>query len=414
MSKNYKPQWHEPVAAIIIEEETPLEGTIEVGVVVLADGPLDPVPLSEGPRDLPDYTAPRSSVGVMPDFSTLTSGDKGTADVAQNTKDAVQGVADKAKDTAAQVQDKAKDTAAQVQDKVKDTAADVADKAKDTAGKIAASVSEASDTAKETVTDAADKAKSLSAKIGGATTSGAQSVGTSLWTLVQRSPLQALVFIGSLIWLLRHNRSAASQPPVSINDAAGKVGTAAGQVQATLGTLGSQVKEQTQHGQGWLSTTLQNSPLVVGAMALIAGVALGLSVPETSYEDKLLGGKRDELVGKVQDAAQDLTHKVTTVAQTAVHDAVESVKEEAKNQGLAGEIKPEDANQDLADLVGKVQEAAQKVTTVAQSATQSAVEGAKGEAKNQGLTGDAKTDDAKGDDAKPAEGQSGDQNQSQS
>lgn len=393
MSKNYKPQWHEPVAAIIIEEETPLEDTIEVGVIVLADGPLDPVPLSEGPRELPDYTAPRSSVGAMPDFSTLTSGDKGT-DVAQKTQDAIQGVADKAKDAASDAADKAKDTAAQVQDKVKDTAADVADKAKDAAGKIAASVSDASDTAKETVTDAADKAKSLSAKIGGATTSGAQSAGTALWNLVQRSPLQALVFIGSLIWLIRHNQSAASEPPVSINDAAGKVGTAAGQVQGTLSTLGSQVKEQAQHGQGWFSKTLQDSPLVIGAMALIAGVALGLSVPETSYEDKLLGGKRDELVGKVQDAAQDLTQKVTTVAQTAVHEAVESVKEEAKNQGLAGEIKPEDANKDLADLVGKVQEAAQKVTTVAQAATQSAVEGAKGEAKNQGLTGDKKPEDA--------------------
>ncbi len=401
MSKNYKPRWQEPVAAIIVEEEVPLEDTIEVGVVVLADGPLDPVPLSEGPRDPADYTAPRSSVGAMPDFSTststLASGDKGTADVAQNTKDAVQGVADKAKSAASDAADKAKDTAAQVQDKAKDTVADVADKAKDAAGKIAASVSDASDTAKETVTDAADKAKSLSAKIGGATTSGARSAGTTLWNLVQRSPLQALVFLGSLIWLVRHNQSAASAPPVSINDAAGKVGTAAGQVQGTLNTLGSQVKEQAQHGQGWFSKTLQDSPLVIGAMALIAGAALGLSVPETSYEDKLLGGKRDELVGKVQDAAQDLTQKVTTVAQTAVHDAVESVKEEAKNQGLAGEIKPEDANKDLADLVGKVQEAAQKVTTVAQAATQSAVEGAKDEAKNQGLTGDKKPEDGSQD-----------------
>ncbi len=342
MSKNNKPQWHEPVAAIIIEEETPLEDTIEVGVIVLADGPLDPVPLGEGPRDPADYTAPRSSVGAMPDFSSLTSGDKGT-DVAQKTQDAVQGVADKAKSAAGDAADRAKDTAVDVADKVKDTAADVADKAKDAAGKIAASVSDASDTVKDTAVQTADKAKSLSAKIGGATTSGAQSAGTALWTLVQRSPLQALVFIGSLIWLVRHNQSAASVPPVSLNDAAGKVGTAAGQAQAALGTLGTQVKEQAQHGQGWLATTLQESPLVIGAMALIAGAALGLSVPETSYEDKLLGEKRDALVGQVQDAASDLTQKVTVVAQTAVHEAVETVKAEAKNQGLTGEAKPDDA-----------------------------------------------------------------------
>ena len=332
MSKHNKREWHEPVTAVPVDKDAPIENTIEVGVVALADGPLDPVSLSEG------SLGPARLASTSPTFSQH----KGT-DVAQNTKDAVQGVAEKAKSAASNAADKAKDTSAQVQDKVKDTATDVADKAKDAAGKIAASVSDAKDTVKDTAAQTADKAKSLPAKVGGATASGVQSAGTALWTLVQRSPLQALVFIGSLIWLVRHNSSAASQPPVSLSDTAGKVGTAAGQVQTTLGTLGSQVKEQAQHGQGWFAKTLQDSPLAIGAMALIAGAALGLSVPESAYEDKVLGGKRDELVGKVQDAAQDLTHKVTTVAQTAVHEAVESVKEEAKNQGLTGEAKADDA-----------------------------------------------------------------------
>ena len=369
MSRHNKPQWHEPVAAIIIEEDAPLEDTIEVGVVVLADGPLDPVPLSEGPRDQADYAAPRSSVGAMPDFNSPASSQNKGTDVAQNTQDAVQGVADKAKDAAsdaagkakdaaADTADKVKDAAAQVQDKVKDTAADLTDKAKDAAGKIAASVTDAEAKVKDSTAQTADTAKSLSAK-----------TGNALWSLVQRSPLQTLVFLGSLLWLVRHNSSAASQPPVSINDAAGKVGTAAGQAQAALGTLGSQVKEQAQHGQGWFAKTLQQSPLIIGAMALIAGAALGLSVPETSYEDKMLGGKRDELVGKVQDAAQDLTQKVTVVAQTAAHDAVESVKAEAKNQGLTGDADTDDAKPE-----------------------------------------DAKPEDAKPEDAPPA----GDQNQSQS
>ena len=332
MSKHNRPQWHEPVAAIIVEEDTPLEDTIEVGVVVLADGPLDPVPLSEGPGDPADYAAPRSSVGAMPDFSSPASLQNKGTDVAQKTQDAVQGAADKAKDAVSDTASKAKDAAADTASKAKDTAADLSGKAKDAAGKIAASVTDAEAKVKDSTAQTADKAKSLSAQ-----------TGTALWTFVQRSPLQTLVFLGSLIWLVRHNSSAASQPPVSINDAAGKVGTAAGQAQAALGTLGSQVKEQAQHGQGWFAKTLQESPLVIGAMALIAGAALGLSVPETSYEDKLLGEKRDALVSQVQDAAQDLTQKVTTVAQTAAHDAVESVKAEAKNQGLTGEAKTDDA-----------------------------------------------------------------------
>lgn len=42
-----------------------------------------------------------------------------------------------------------------------------------------------------------------------------------------------------------------------------------------------------------------------------------------------------QLLDKATEAASDLAQKVTTAAQTAVHDAAESGKAEAENQGLA-------------------------------------------------------------------------------
>ena len=69
-------------------------------------------------------------------------------------------------------------------------------------------------------------------------------------------------------------------------------------------------------------------------MGIVFGAGLGFAVPETNYEHKTLGKTRDALADKATAAAQGLGQKVTTVAQTAVHDAIESGREEAKNQGL--------------------------------------------------------------------------------
>lgn len=327
MSKNNRPEWHEPAEAVVVVVEDPIEDTIEVGVVMLADGPLDSVPLGEGPREMDDYDAPRRSAGPMPNLTMDGIQDKGK-DVTQQAQDAAQGVAAKAQDAAAKVQDKAQDIAQGAAGKVQDLTQ-----------KVAAGTSDAASTAKAKAGDAA------------ATTQGALSAfGNALWTIAQRSPLQTLSLLGSLVWLLTNNSAAAKLPPVSINDAADdaaeKVGTVAGHVQVAASNLGAQVQGGARRGAGWFTTTLQQNPLVIGAMAIVVGAGLGLAVPETEYENHLLGETRDKLADQAQAAASDLTHKVQAVAQTAAQTAVDSVKDEAKNQGLTGEAGAAPAPQD--------------------------------------------------------------------
>jgi hypothetical protein len=338
MSKNNRPEWHEPAEAVVVVVEDPIEDTIEVGVVMLADGPLDPVPLGEGPREMDDYDAPRHSAGPMPNLTMDGIQDKGK-DVTQQAQDAAQGVAAKAQDAAAKVQDKAQDIAQGAAGKVQDLTQ-----------KVAAGTSDAASTAKAKASDAAATAK---AKAGdaAATTQGALSAfGNALWTIAQRSPLQTLSLLGSLVWLLTNNSAAAKLPPVSINDAADdaaeKVGTVAGHVQVAASNLGAQVQGGAQRGAGWFTTTLQQNPLVIGAIAIVVGAGLGLAVPETEYENHLLGETRDKLADQAQAAASDLTHKVQAVAQTAAQTAVDSVKDEAKNQGLTGDAGAAPAPQD--------------------------------------------------------------------
>ena len=303
MSKiTHRPEWHEPVSALDVDVDDSLEDTVEVGEVVLVDGPIDAVPLSSSPSSVRNTQFPRHSAGPMPDFEATGK------ETINKVKETVQDLKDKAQD---------------MTQKITETASG----AKDAAG-------DALDTVKAAGVNATGVLSGAAGKISAAGTTGVQSAGAAVWTLIQRNPLQALCVIASLIWFLRNNKSAASQPPVSLSDAAEKVGSVAGQVQVAAINLRSQVQGQAQHSAGWFSQTLHANPLAIGAMAIVFGAGLGFAVPETPYEDKLLGKTRDDLAGKAQEAAQDFGSKVQTVAQTVVHDAIETVKEEAKNQGL--------------------------------------------------------------------------------
>jgi len=263
MSKhNHNPQWHEPVSRLEIETDYSLEDkTLENTIEV-------------GQVDFVDSAADKEAPGhEMP----------------------------------GKVQEKIQN--------LKDKAQDIKDKAQDVTQKITEKASEVK----------ATRTSGLSGAVGKLGTAGAakaQSAGTALWTLIQRNPLQALSVIGSTYWLLQNNKVTASQPPVSLTDAAEKVGSVAGSVQAAAGNLKDQVQDHAKHGAGWFGRTLQSNPLAIGAMALVFGAGLGFAVPETSYEDKLLGKTCDTLAGKATEAATDLGHKVQSVAQTAVHGAI--------------------------------------------------------------------------------------------
>ena len=225
MSKKHSTEWHPPVEAVIVETVDPIEDTIEVGAVILIDGPIDPVPLGTGATDKADFSPPRHSAGPMPDFGTQIFG--------------------------MQMQDKGKELAQQTQDGAQKTGASVADKAQDISEKVAqsaaaakAAVSDKADAVKAVVSDKADTVKAAAGSAGGAAQSALGSAGMAVWTVAQRSPLQAIALILSIVWLIRNHREAASQPVVTLPDAAAKVGTVAGQVQIAAGNLSAQVSAQ--------------------------------------------------------------------------------------------------------------------------------------------------------------------------
>lgn len=78
---------------------------------------------------------------------------------------------------------------------------------------------------------------------------------------------------------------------------------------------------------------LQN-PLVLGVAALGAGMAVGMGVPRTDVETRLVGEARDDLVEKVREVVDDKKAKVEQVAGRVYEEGKRVAKEAAREEGL--------------------------------------------------------------------------------
>jgi len=132
----------------------------------------------------------------------------------------------------------------------------------------------------------------------------------------------------------------------SISDTAG---SAAGSVSRAAGSAVDNVKhlaEKTRAGAADLSHRtiekaeqlgtkaqetyhhyLEEKPWAIGALAVAAGAAIGMAIPSTRYEGRLMGEARMNLVNKVQESASELIDN----AKQAASDAGQTLKDEAQN-----------------------------------------------------------------------------------
>ena len=114
------------------------------------------------------------------------------------------------------------------------------------------------------------------------------------------------------------------------NTAGQVVGQVATRVQGTAGQVVAQTQTLVQGTTGQFQRIMQENPLALGAVATGVGVAVGLLVPETPGEHKLLGEARDTVAQRAGERLSETMDKVSQVAEKAQ----ETAKEEAKAQGL--------------------------------------------------------------------------------
>lgn len=115
-----------------------------------------------------------------------------------------------------------------------------------------------------------------------------------------------------------------------VGTVAGTVGGAAGQVAGTVQTVATQAVWQAQglvqQTTSQLQRTMRENPLALAAVATGAGVAVGLLVPETPHEHRLMGEARDTVVertGEVVSETMDKVRQATDQAETVVMQTVE-------------------------------------------------------------------------------------------
>jgi Protein of unknown function (DUF3618) len=109
------------------------------------------------------------------------------------------------------------------------------------------------------------------------------------------------------------------------------------QVQQTSGQVVGQVQEQASRAQSFLSRQLDENPLLVGAVAVAIGGVLAGTMRSTEQEDQMLGPSRDKLLGSAREMTQDTMQKVSRV----VDEVQSTAKEEAKQQSLIPNAKPQ-------------------------------------------------------------------------
>jgi len=118
----------------------------------------------------------------------------------------------------------------------------------------------------------------------------------------------------------------------NVSDTVSEVGARAGElkdrVQERAGELGDVARERARGARGGLEGMMRDNPLAVAGGAAVIGLALGMLLPETEPERRVMGAKRDELVDRVQQAAG----RVKDVAVEAGRDLQNTVREEVSQR----------------------------------------------------------------------------------
>lgn len=238
----------------------------------------------------------------------------------------------------------------------------------------------------------------------------ARDTGSRLFDFIRENPLPvAAVGLGA-VWLIQQrNRSEISGDRMArfaytgperrgpglrrrIADRAGEVSERAGEIAGSarervselgssarerasdigegarerLSDIGSRAREQGQRARGGLDRMMDENPLAVAAGVTILGLAIGLLVPESERENRLLGPTRDNLVDRAQTTAQ----RVKDAALEATNEVREVVREEAAYR--APEIKS--SLKDAAASIGaQVKDAAGRVKEEAKLAAKEEV-----------------------------------------
>ncbi|MFI0849234.1 hypothetical protein [Mesorhizobium sp. IMUNJ 23232] len=145
-------------------------------------------------------------------------------------------------------------------------------------------------------------------------------------------------------------KTAASESASALGD---MVSNAARSAKSTAADTSEAVRDNLSEGKRWVediaggatnsvgdiaakarqsaTDLFENEPLIIAALGLAVGTAIGAMLPRTTLEDQNLGAYSD----KVRGAAKDLMEKGVEGAKEVAADAYQTVKDEADRVGMS-------------------------------------------------------------------------------
>jgi ElaB/YqjD/DUF883 family membrane-anchored ribosome-binding protein len=106
---------------------------------------------------------------------------------------------------------------------------------------------------------------------------------------------------------VRQVKERASDAVESAQQKAGELVSTASE---TAGRVADRAQVQARRVEQAVERWMDDNPVALGAVALAAGTALGLALPRTEKEDRLLGGTRDTVVDRAQELASEAVDTV--------------------------------------------------------------------------------------------------------
>ena len=135
----------------------------------------------------------------------------------------------------------------------------------------------------------------------------------------------------------RHAGESVVEGARSAGETVASTARAAGEkVASGTSRVAHTVADRARAGGQRVEQTFEENPMVLGVVAAAVGLAVGMTLPATEKESQLMGGKRDELVDKAREAISETKEKVRHAAERAVPEVRDTLKEVAREEGLAG------------------------------------------------------------------------------
>ena len=125
----------------------------------------------------------------------------------------------------------------------------------------------------------------------------------------------------------RKAAETAHQAGELVHDAQGSISAATREAGQAVEQFAHETQARARRIERRVSQAYRENPLAIAAAVLAAGTAVGLMIPATHREDAIMGGARDQVVGKAQEVAQGALGKVEEVATQMTGEATKALHE---------------------------------------------------------------------------------------